>query len=655
MSLPRQFNLPGKPRPIFISFGFSYDVAQIVKDFPYEKAWELHHGKPYEERDNLDYPQNLRRVVLWGKYGISYIPRKSVTLFRLRDDSQPFKSKAHGNGERVNAIDAVDRIHIYDTFGFFQERLTGAIEKMPGILSDEDLAIIKAGKEQRGQFKVEDIAEIQRYTSLELKALVRMVEKLRTSLERALEGKPIRLKDWHGAGAIAAALLDAYFGKDIRSIIGDMGEDTPQRDWAMHAYFGGRIELAKQGKYLGTIYEYDLASAYPSIAVDLPTMKNGHWEYVVNPTREQVENACIISMFQLRTHGYEWNLPFYALPYRKSSGAIMFPANVNGVYMRDHVIAAFKHFDEFERQKRLCHYGIRPQGASIELVSAWLFHPASDDKPFAWIKQLFDYRASLAKTDVRSTVIKLGINSVYGKLAQRVGQRGQPPKYASLWFAAAITAGTQRKLIEGALTDPDAIVAFATDGLYSKRPLSLYIPLTKELGHWEGKEAKDGAAFIQSGVYTTHSGDKITVKSRGFSPQNIGKAQGLSYQDAVDKELFETIPARWSDGIGDYPFDYQQYMGIGLCIINRKTWRHIGMWRIGPRTMQLDAMSNKRTISDDVQMRKARARTLVELDVNQFVNSDELSAKSIPDWLSMSNKQEREADEDGANIAAGLS
>jgi hypothetical protein len=28
-----------KAQPIFISFGFGYDVGQIVKDMPYEKRW----------------------------------------------------------------------------------------------------------------------------------------------------------------------------------------------------------------------------------------------------------------------------------------------------------------------------------------------------------------------------------------------------------------------------------------------------------------------------------------------------------------------------------------------------------------------------------------------------------------------------------------
>ena len=136
--------------------------------------------------------------------------------------------------------------------------------------------------------------------------------------------------------------------------------------------------------------------------------------------------------------------------------------------MRDHVIAAFKHFDKFQADNRLCDYNLHPQGASIELIAAWIFYPVSDEKPLAWIRQCFNYRASLPKKDARGQVIKLGINSIYGKFAQRIGRAGKPPKFASPWYAAAITAGTQRQLIEAALTKPDAIVAFATDGIYRR-------------------------------------------------------------------------------------------------------------------------------------------------------------------------------------------
>jgi hypothetical protein len=223
-----------------------------------------------------------------------------------------------------------------------------------------------------------------------------------------------------------------------------------------------------------------------------------------NPTREEIEQSNMLSMFRVETHNFKFDLSFYPFPFRTKNGAIMFPANVKGVYMRDDVVAAFKWFDEFDRQGRLCNRLIHPEGPEIRVIEAMFFVPATDEKPFAFVQELFDLRASIIaenKNDVRGVVLKLAINSIYGKLAQSVGRKGQPPTFGSPWMAAAITARTRRKLIEAALTGPDSIVCFATDGIVSTSPLDVFVPPSKTLEHWEHEEAKHGGVFVRSGVY----------------------------------------------------------------------------------------------------------------------------------------------------------
>ena len=60
--------------------------------------------------------------------------------------------------------------------------------------------------------------------------------------------------------------------------------------------------------------------------------------------------------------------------------------------------------------------------------------------------------AIAAKTyDILEMVIKLGINSLYGKTDQSKASgygENKVPRTANPWYAAAITAGTRRKLIE---------------------------------------------------------------------------------------------------------------------------------------------------------------------------------------------------------------
>jgi hypothetical protein len=72
-------------QPIFIAFGFGYDVGQIVKDMPFEKRWEVNAGKPWSQRNNPSYISDLRAYpVLYKDFALYYIPGKMITLFRLK-------------------------------------------------------------------------------------------------------------------------------------------------------------------------------------------------------------------------------------------------------------------------------------------------------------------------------------------------------------------------------------------------------------------------------------------------------------------------------------------------------------------------------------------------------------------------------------------
>ena len=217
----------------------------------------------------------------------------------------------------------------------------------------------------------------------------------RTGLLTAIPDRPIKVKRWHGAGAIAKALLDMYMlpelkgeerRSDVRAMFGseifqgapeDKTLDEQERiDWAFRAYFGGRSDQAKTGQSSGVIYEQDISSAYPAGQIETAEHDGRTLGKSNQSHARTVESANMVSMFHVRTHGYERDLPFYALPFRTTNGSIYYPPIVEGVYMRDHVIAAIRHFDYFQKDGRLCHYGINPHGPSLEIVSAWLFHPA---------------------------------------------------------------------------------------------------------------------------------------------------------------------------------------------------------------------------------------------------------------------------------------
>ena len=183
-------------------------------------------------------------------------------------------------------------------------------------------------------------------------------------------------------------------------------------------------------------------------------MEGGKWIYKKKPTREEIESSNILSMFKIQTRNFSHDLRFYPMFFRNENDGIMFPPNVpNGRYMRDEAIGCFEFFDRFKDDglADFTRWGAPPE---IIVSEALFFIPGDPaSRPLAFIRGLFDERARIVandKNDVRGQVIKLGINSVYGKFAQKSGKPGEPPAYACLWYAAAITAGTRRKLMEAA-------------------------------------------------------------------------------------------------------------------------------------------------------------------------------------------------------------
>jgi hypothetical protein len=285
------------------------------------------------------------------------------------------------------------------------------------------------------------------------------------------------------------------------------------------------------------------------------------------------------------------------------------------------------------------------------------------------IRELFDYRASLPKKEARGQVIKLGINSIYGKFAQSVGKMGMPPRFVSWFFAAAITAGTQRRVVEAGLTNPDAIVMYATDGVYSTQPLDVEVPEKKTLGAWEHTIVEAGGVFVQSGIYLLRykplketyadrdeENEYFKIRTRGFSPQHLKIVEGKSYNHAVSELLSRDIPQCWGRGDPEFEFKCNVYLGLGASAVSRRTWKRIGMWKLGPRSLKLDATEGKRRLERGdskraILLRKSRAVKLADLRATSlYPGIGQMSHKSIPEWLS-----HNEDDGEAENVVAGLS
>ena len=203
VSLPDQFG-----PAVYVSFSFGYDVTQILKHLPYEKAWEIEKRETYSDKR-----ENRRPIanapVFWRNYAISYVKGKSFDVWRLADTDRPYI-----NGK----INKDAHIRIYDAFGFFQSSFTAVVDSMvkSGRASKPEADFLSSMKDKRDEFSTVPIEEIQKYTTLELRLLARMMADLREGFDQSelrcaigmgRERRLLRSSKARGSRSIMAATL----------------------------------------------------------------------------------------------------------------------------------------------------------------------------------------------------------------------------------------------------------------------------------------------------------------------------------------------------------------------------------------------------------------------------------------------------------------
>lgn len=675
VSLPKKF-----PGAIFAMFAAGYDWTQLFRDMPYERAWELWNGLLWEEHDNPtgEKPKG-RRWVLWGEFALCLYPGKYVKIGKLKDPA-----RIRDNKGRLNLA---ARIKIFDTFGFFQASFVKAAMGFGGnFLSSEELEILTDGKSRRTDFARMPLPEIMRYTRVELRVLARMMTKMR----EGLKDLDLKLANWHGAGCIAQAMMIKdqvanYYPEN--SANEDVDDFSDPLAWALRAYFGGRVEMIKQGVHKQQFWNCDISSAYPHILRQLPAMRNGEWRRVAGeelltsgiPNNEnssmasgqpmiggeldlyaiskfkrtqedllqllmKLEEFSLVSMVRVIFHfptchrrvfkAGQWiitrsHLPWFPLPVRSEEGTIYFPRHGQGIYVVEEVRAMLRwalriYADATEDERPI-----------VALPEAIEFIPIQNALPFkARIEGDFARRAAIiAETemakeewksngksgpepyDVREKVVKLGLNSIYGKTAQSKGLRlvedangvlrAVPPKLSNMFYAAAVTAGTRAMLLDAASVDPDAVILFATDGICATRELpGLEIPESKTLGTWERSSRKNGV-FVKAGIYMhepdedapSHDGSadkqgakliKRATKMRGICLSSLPKGM------TAERWLIEAVPQAWGRDDPSLKFPYSAYKTVGAALASREAWKLAGHWIKGEREADIQRVAAKR-------------------------------------------------------------
>lgn len=461
---------------IHIAFGFNYDVTMLTVSLPDRKLQQLkdtHHTS-------------------WGRWHLEWMPNKWFRIYDWRD--------------KVG-------IRIYDGMTFFQRSFVSKDGKIPGACEmilgwdDERLERVRIGKAGRDTFEYSEIDNIRSYMFTELSLSDSLFETLRSYFAAA----GIHPRGWYGPGAVASALLK-------RERVGDhLRRDLPEAvlSAATYAYFGGRFESFYTGSYEAPVFSYDIRSAYPHALRLIPSLRDGEFHHRIQPRS--------IDDFALYHVRYDYRGPSKAklgfphpFPLRDKQNRVFYPPHVEGWYWGPEVKAALKHFPD-----------------AITISEGWVYEQASSGpakRPFAFVEILYRQRAKWkAEGNGAQLAAKLSLNSLYGKLAQRVGwdtDKRLPPRWHQLEYAGFITSYCRAMIYTAMMQAPADIIAVETDGIYSKVPLDL--PLGTELGQWEHTKYSK-IIYVQSGVYWTVAEDGTVnqAKVRGFGSGSFTYAHAV--------------------------------------------------------------------------------------------------------------------------------
>lgn len=452
------------------------------------------------------------------------------------------------------ADDSGRKVTVWDLGKYYQGPFIGALKDW-NIRADVQGEIAEM-KARRSGFKWNEISRIRRYCLNECEALA----ELAASIEQAHTDADLKPRGWFGPGSTASVLLRRHEIHEKRGI-------TPPTlvEGVACAFFGGRAEISRTGRVDGPIYSYDISSAYPHHASQLPCLEHGRWERV---TRERALTGAGVA--QALVHGHIGARPRHRpaqeawgpLPVRLASGSIVFPSSgASGWWWRDEWLTA------------------RSGWGGLKLDHAYVLRRECDCKPFAFLSDLFARRRAIGKESGEGKVLKLALNSCYGKLAQTIGGA----QYASRVWAGMITSGTRAQVLKLMLRHADlsSVLMIATDGLFSTELHDVDAEIV--LGGWE-RAQHESITLVRPGIYWL---GETKLRARGLGRDSLDVAKGVLADALATGVQKVTLAPRTAFG------------GAKLCVYaNHKTGElhrseHFGQWHEIPTRVSL-APSPKR-------------------------------------------------------------
>lgn len=581
---------PNYPRDAaYVVYSGGYDLTMLWSTMPENRVARMLLSELREARKNLpvDYPYENPT---WQMDAIN-----STFRFRPYDPAKRHRANPKDEGW----------IHLCDVFPFWQSSFLRAIDpsKYPPDMAPctpEVYEKIKQGKERRDIAVLDD--EMREYNRLEVETLANLVSGFNRQLVRI--GVRLKRHEWYGPGAVAAKTLSNWKiprFEEIEKIV----PATALEAW--HAsYTAGWFEIFVHGTVNGTVYEYDINSAYPHVISELPCLRHGKWSFGHNYQTKDYSTLPelpprAVRLIYASVHGS--NKYAGAMLHRMAFGnhQIMRPHNTEGWYKQEEL--------EWAQRAELID--------NIEYKEWWTYEPCSCAPPMSDIKGMYERRRSLppihlpngkileGKDTPEGKALKLGPNSVYGKFAQQIGKH----PYLNWIYASMITSGCRTMILQAIATHPDkmkAVAKIATDGVYFMSPHpKMDRELSDNLGGWS-REEHDSPTFFGSGIDwdigVARMGEGI-IKSRGVN----GK-EAVKQSAEVTRRFREFDPCDPSQAwpVMKIRKPFELYSPVQLIrwgqypdgeVMGRSKWRLAGIIFESTETISSNPLPKRRTCS----------------------------------------------------------
>ena len=572
LSLPEKHG-----KALFVIFSSTYDFTMWVKRLPkFNQEQLIRIGK-----------------TRWQKYRIRWRQKREILIY---DTTSIVRTVKIGpNNTRQVKKKYTRSIHLYDVFGFFQKSFVKTLAKW-NTCPPEMIEAISAMKLRRGTFTPAEKEEVRQYCFEEC----RLLSKLMLAFRDACVEADITPQHWYGAGALATALMRRYKVKDY---IGEQLSDE-QLAYIGRAYFGGRTEISWQGRLPPGCVQYDINSAYPTAMLNLADLIHGKWQYF--DSGEFFDKYPYgVWRVQWNTHGHFFN-PF---PWRDEKGGIYYPDSGDGMYHTIEIEAAAKLLGE----------------ECFVILDGWVWIPDTDNcKPFEFIVERAKHRLELKAAKKPANVpLKLGLNSLYGKTAQTVGDE---PPYQSFYWAGYTTAATRAKILDCIRLCKGTIYSIATDGLIASQPIP-ELKIGTNLGEWEQTNITEGL-LVRPGVYkwADESGE-WHYGTRGFT---------------TDEANWQEIEDLWDSGKRLIPWKYNvtRFVGLKQAYLRGKDWEsYVGKWIAQDRDLNFPPDLGKRQYPSSGPMYKEINGVLTKVSYPLSRSVSEPFIKLIPAcWCKSSRK-----------------